>query len=194
MGFPTVSPGPKSDFFIKYSFLDKTQRLKSISSCWTSEQAVKQFRTKRQGGVISLPCHLRYLKYIETSVIAGDTPEDIKLLFSKITLSNAPAFNEDGSCSKFLDQLAVHFQTFYRDVNVYTCMIQCYVSMKFWANYRSAWVHQSPPESAWIQVALCGIRQFCLRKFRHVLRWNNTLSAGSAWLRRTQADKFDWAE
>ena len=40
------------------------------------------------------------MKYIETSVIAGDQPEDIKLLFSNVSMSNSPAFNEDGSCSK----------------------------------------------------------------------------------------------
>ena len=50
--------------------------------------------------MISLPCQKRYLKYIETSVIAGEQPEDIKLLFSNISMSNSPAFNEDGSCSK----------------------------------------------------------------------------------------------
>ncbi|KAL5258208.1 hypothetical protein ACHWQZ_G012994 [Mnemiopsis leidyi] len=69
--------------------------------CWTSEQAIKHFRTKRENGMISLPCQKRYLKYIETSVIAGDQPEDIKLLFSSISMSNSPAFNEDGSCKPY---------------------------------------------------------------------------------------------
>eukprot|EP00116_Pleurobrachia_bachei_P002435 sb/3462697/ len=69
--------------------------------CWTSEQAIKQFRQKRENGIISLPCQTRYLKYIESSVIAGERPEDIQLLLSSITLSNSPAFNEDGSCKPY---------------------------------------------------------------------------------------------
>lgn len=72
-----------------------------VRTCWTSEQAIKLFSSKRDNAVISLPCHKRYLKYIEQSMVSGEQSEDISLLLSSISMSAAPAFNEDGSCKPY---------------------------------------------------------------------------------------------